>query len=196
MPRHATPYRAMPCRAMASFRLSALTGALGAFGGPFELLGFLRFRPPCRARLCHARPCHAIPWLLLALCSASLGRLTELRASWIPRNSVLLVEPCHATPCHFGWRLPVLRFPALAGVSGAFDSPLSFSGSSEFRPDHHVMQCHATACLVVGQLPHGSPFLPSPMPLVSLRPRPRGLVPRSGKPCCASPRWATPCCVG
>ena len=47
------------------------------------------------------------------------------------------------------------RLPALTGVNGTFDGPLSFSYSSEFRPACHALSCHAMASLTASLMANG-----------------------------------------
>ena len=55
MPCYAMRFFAVQCYAMASFRLSALTGVIGTFDSPLSFSDSSEFR--------YATPCHAMPWL-------------------------------------------------------------------------------------------------------------------------------------
>ena len=119
----------------------------------------------------------------LSALTGVIGKLDGLLSFSDSLDSVLRVMPRHA--------MGSFRLSTLTDVFGTFDGPLSFLGSSEFRPPHHAMP--HLAMPRCGPAPsHGSPFLPSPMPLISPRPRPRGSVPSSAMLALAT----LPCCVG
>ena len=104
----------------------ALTGVSGDSDCPVSVSGLL---PSfiSSSGLCHAAPrCCAMQCFAMASCAMQCFATWCWAAHVFPRSAT----PRCAMPCCVGWRFTCLRIPALAGVSGAFDGPMSFADFS------------------------------------------------------------------